>query len=395
MRHFDSKKAQTFIFVIVAIVILVIVGLVSLIVSNTKTQQSIAQAKKETTEALSNSIPSMIQTCLDSSARSAIYLAGQQGGYIFKSQGGLTPDDYSIFGVHVANLKVSGLEYGGAYWILEPDNVETSTYGIFTFPYLSHSELLPSFKTITVQDNLQSYVLNDFQKCFDLEKVKSEFKNANVHLVGMPSVSVDFNKKNVVFTLNYPLSAYDHQYTSFTSTVNVPFSSMYKSAECFVNNDIHNLTFDVNSFNSVCHPLKGISLTPYAEVGNRNNAGYSVMMVNSTLQDPNMNKPVVLYFLRQNRHPVLINLTKCAKLNGHLITSNSITVKAGDEFDLTGCAFDPDEDNLVVSVNNLLYPLDFKVDNKLCKSGQTSKWKISAYDHLVYSHPQTLEVKCS
>ncbi len=395
MGYSDSKRAQVFIFVIVAIVLIVLIGLTVLIVSNIKSQKSVAQAKKETTEALSNSIPSMIQTCLDSSARNAVYLAGQQGGYIFKSQGGLTPDDYSIFGVHVANLKVSGLEYGGAYWILEPDNVETSTYGIFTFPYLSHSELLPSFKTITVQDNIRAYTLNSFQKCFDLEKVKSEFKNANVHLVGVPSVSVSFNKKNVMFTLNYPLSAYNHQYTSFTSTVNVPFSSMYKSAECFVNNDIHNLTFDVNSFNSVCHPPKEISLLPYVEAGNRNNAGYSVIIVNSTLQDPNMDKPVVLYFLRQNRHPVLINLTKCAKLNGHLITSNSIDVKVGDKFDLTSCAFDPDEDKLVVSINNLLYPVAFKVDNKLCKSGQTVKWKISAYDHLVYSYPQTLEVKCS
>ena len=393
MRHFGSKKAQTFIFVIVAIVILVIIGLVSLVVSNTKTQRSVAQVKNQTANTLSTSIPSMIQTCLDSSAKNAVYLAGQQGGYIFKSQGGLTPDDYSLFSVHVANLNIPGLKYGGAYWILEPNNVETSTYGVFTFPYLSHSELLPGFKTITVQDNMQSYLLNNFQKCFDLGKVKQDFKNANIHLVGMPSVSVSFNKKSVVFTLKYPLSAYNHQYNSFTSTVNVPFSSMYKSAECFVNNDIHNLTFDVDSFNSVCHPSKGISLLPYNEVGNNNHAGYSIMIINSTLQDPSMNKPVVLYFLRQNRHPVLINLTKskCAKLNGNPITSSSITVKKEDKLDFTSCVFDPDEDKLMLNINNVLHPLTFTVDNKLCSS---SNWIISAYDSKVKSSPQTFEVKC-
>ncbi len=394
MRRFDSKKAQTFIFVIVAIVILVIIGLVSLVVSNTKTQRSIAQVKNQTASTLSNSIPSMIQTCLDSSAKNAVYLAGQQGGYIFKSQGGLTPDDYSLFGVRVANLNINGLKYGGAYWILEPNNIETSTYGVFVFPYLSHSDILPGFPTVTVQDNMRAYVMNHFQKCFDLEKVKQEFKNANVHLVGEPSVSVSFNKQNVVFILKYPLSAYNHQYTSFTSTVNIPFGSMYKSAECFVNNDIHNLTFDVNSFNSVCHPPKEISLLPYNEAGNNNHAGYSIMIVNSTLQDPSMNKPVVLYFLRQNRHPVLINLTnsKCAKLNGHAITSDSITVKKGDKLDFTNCAFDPDEDKLMLDVNNALYQLTFTVDNKLCTS---SKWTISAYDGKVKSYPQTLKVKCS
>ncbi len=399
MALFGSKRAQMFVFVIVAIVLLVIFGLVYLIVSNSKQVSSQSQLHSQMSERLSSSIHNKIQSCLDSTSREALVIAGEQGGYLFKYQGGLTPKSYRQFGVNTVDLSVKNLKYGASYWLIQP-NVKLNSYGLFVFPYLSHEDLIPGFRVVTIQDNLESYVLNNFEKCFNLEDVKAQFNNSNAHLTGVPKVSVVFNKKNVVFKLHYPLSAYGKQYSDFVSTVNVPFSQMYYAAQCFVNHDIHNLSFDVDNFADVCKPPRGISLVPVITAGSSNGAGYSLLAVNSSQQDLNMNTPVVLYFIRMNRRPVLFNLTSCARLDSNPLSSTTLSLSGGShKLDFTNCVADPDADSTYITFGrsydgkNKIYAN--KIVNFNCTSPTESvKYYVQAYDPFLGSDIQFLSIKC-
>ena len=384
----SKKKGQMFMFIIVAIIIIAIIILVSIIVSNSKSSETEAKAEQQMAKQTSTSIPDEAQHCADLAAQRAVFLAGKQGGYLFKSQGGLTPEDYSFNGYQIVDLNVPITgdkdNFGKAYWILAnpqdipPEYPRFNSYGIFFFPYISHKLIISQYKGITIQDNMQQFFLNEFNKCFNLSHLEEKNKG-KVSLEGNPSVKVSFNARDVTFKFYYPLSVYGKQRTYLLSKVNVPFLQMYSDAVCFVNNDINNLSFDVNSAVSKCNLPNDIQIKVAAK-----SKGYSAIRVaylsKKYLYD---GQEYTLDFLRQNRPPVLFNLTNtnCIYVNGNgPYNASNLQVNVSDEINFTKCAMDPDEDVYLIKVKD---SSGKEVDNNKNELIIPSDANSGAYEYLI------------
>ena len=352
-----NKKSQLFLFVIVAIVILVVFFLLFFLsysfYKNTLQRNVLSSSYKENLL----TIDTLMQNCLENSAKKGLLLVGRQSGYIYKSQGGLTPDDYNINGVplFMDDVEVDGLKSRMAFWIFKsnfdipPAYPSIGSFGFPVFPYLDQkSILLPIKKPITIEDNLEAFVLHDFEKCFNISSLNLSFRN-QLSLSGEPFVNVTFNKGNVRFLLHYPIKFYDKVIKDKSYTARVDFKLLFEIAEKAVINDINSVSFSIDStLNKYGYP-KNFVIEVF------NGKYYDVVAVKD-ISSKIGGKPFGLYFLRQNRPPVLKNLRVKDEDGNYCygLSDNPIEVCSYDDaIDFSNCfVADPDEDRVLVLINS-------------------------------------------
>ncbi len=390
-----SKKSQLFLFVIIGIIILVVFFLLFFLsysfYKSSLQRNVLSSSYKENLL----TIDTLMQNCLENSAKKGLLLIGRQSGYIYRSQGGLTPDDYNINDVplFMDDVEVDGLKSRMAFWIFKsnfdvpPAYPSIGSFGFPVFPYLDQkSILLPVKKPITIEDNLEAFVLHDFEECFNISSLNLSFRN-QLSLSGEPFVNVTFNKGNVRFLLHYPIRFYDKVIKDKAYTAKVDFKLLFEIAERAVINDIKNVSFSINSTLDKYGYPKNFVIEVF------NGRYYDVVAVKDVSYKIG-GKPFGLYFLRQNRPPVLKNLRVKGGDGNYCygLSTNPIEVCSYDDaIDFSNCfVADPDEDKVLVLITSLQNGLtqvnkfkpnasligDFNYNISVVDSGGLSDWEI-------------------
>ena len=385
----SQKRSQATIFLIIGIVMVMVA--VSLILVTRYAAKKVS--KQETVNVKEASfdvepVNNFITECLSAMSKNGLKLLGQQGGYLFKSQGGSLIDypstDEGIFFIKNENTKV-------VYDILKPRfpagkyKPSTPGYPWKTFPYTDENRTAESFEAKSafglnnfptlntsfgpnsMQQQLVDYVENNIDKCLDF----SIFEKQGISTTkGKKEVIVNINENDVIFRMSYDIIVENLASGEKTSLNN--FLARHKVRLGKLHNFISNLIeSDIGSikFNIVNNTGAGsFDVDMKKEVYDKDDL--IIITDKESILD---NQPYKYYFARKNRNPALfylapeqIALPATNTETGEFTTITEENLLKSKEL----MALDPDEDlitNESFSITpkppvTLLFPrIEFKV----------------------------------
>ncbi|MEM2121703.1 MAG: Hint domain-containing protein [Candidatus Woesearchaeota archaeon] len=337
----NYKKSQLSIFIIIGIIVvlmLILAFILSFSFFNTTLRQNIIASS--TRKSIATQIETTIQDCLQTSAEKALLLVGQQGGYIYSYQGGLTELPITILGTNITRQVYVGTEkFDIPFWIIRdpidnpPAYPRYDYYGLPIIVYLQPEDIKTSNKKIiTIKEQLENYATLKFQECFNISRLNQSIR-AKIYEKEKPKIKVTFSRKNTRFELEYPIIIYDRQMNNKVYTSDVRFVSIYSLLRMLLEREMKNLTFTFTEDGMLINPYKGT-------IGIEKIKGtvYDVGKIIDSKARIN-NKPYEFVFLMQNRNPVLQNIP-------------IIELFIDESYDFSPFAFDPDEDVLSLKIKN-------------------------------------------
>ncbi|MBI2208023.1 hypothetical protein HYU50_00855 [Candidatus Woesearchaeota archaeon] len=318
-----QKKTQITIFLIIGIVMVMVA--VSLILVARYASKKVS--KQETVDVKEASfdvqpVKNFVTECLSVTSKNGLKLLGQQGGYLFRSQGGLLVDypgtDEGIFFIKNDNSKV-------IYDILKPRfpvreyMPSIPSYPWKTFPYTDESKaaetfqgksafgfnnfppINSSFGQNSMQQQLISYTENNIDKCLDF----SIFENQGISVIkGKKEVNVGINENDVVFRMRYDMvienlvSGEKTSLNDFLVRHKVRLGKLHNFISNLIESDIGDIKFNIlnNTISSFDVELKKDA---------HNNDDLIIITDKDSSLD---NQPYKYYFARKNRNPALFYL---------------------------------------------------------------------------------------
>lgn len=353
-----GKKSQITAILIVSVVILIAAASVVLLTRH----QAKKTASQEATESKqvqldAQPIKNFVERCLSITGKNGILLLGRQGGRIYASQNGPTPD------YNEAQQGILFIDYKGSkipYNILEPAllsgkySAKIPQYPWGTFPYadgsmssktfeaksvFGTSKLPPinkSFASNSMQGQLESYAMKSIGSCLDF----SVFEQQGFRIKqGSKAISVAINENDVLFSMELPLeirTVSDDliELSDFTYRSSVRLGKIHAFASGTIEDDISNANFTIN----------------------QTSGDFRADVVNDVYRKDDLiiiadSKSLIdgfsyeYTFARKNRNPALFYIGSGA----------SIKEPASDSLKAQGKinALDPDEDSLFYSVDQI------------------------------------------
>ena len=362
-RYKPQKKSQAAIFLIIGIV-MVMIAVSLILVSRFAAKKVSKQETIDVKEAAFDVQPvkNFVTECLSATSKNGIMLLGRQGGYLFRSQGGLLIDysdtDEGLFFIKNDNAKV-------VYDILNPRfsagkyRPSIPGYPWKTFPYADGNMTAKSFEAKSafgmnnlpplnssfgqnsMQQQLEIYAENNIDKCLDF----SAFESQGLTVInGKKEVNVDINENDVIFRMNYDLvvenlvSGEKTSLNSFLVRHKIRLGKLHRFLNSMIESDIGNIKFNI--INSTGEGSFEIDIKKDAY----NNDDLIIIADKDSSID---NLPYRYYFARKNRNPALFYLAP------EQIALQATDTETGEftaitEEDLLGAqeliALDPDED---------------------------------------------------
>lgn len=389
------KKAQLTLMIITGIVLLIAVGIVIWLGAQTETKRTVSAAEQQRMRQVAvQPVKDYIQNCLDLVTMAGLEIIGKQGGVIYKSQGGLTPD------VNVVeDLGKRYVEYGGynvSYLIQKPAQdigvlyfASPPNYPWPSFPYVlnktdksvmktlytgyfGRSFLPPLFKPgeNSIQEQLESYISHNLPKCVDWKT----FANQGLSIdAGKPNITVMIaeNKTQIetekFFTV---LADWEVNITDLTTGGNttlrefslsypVHLAKFYLFIQGIILGEINDASFNPLASGTYATPVyveKDVFKNPETKETD------DIIIVQDT-ESMLRGRPLEFWILRGNRYPALvwINQTsldkyrfypmgRCKDKASISIDNNVLRIAYAEspasEWSVVLEAVDPDEDNV-------------------------------------------------
>lgn len=372
-----GKKAQITFTIIVVIVLLVAFGVVYYM-RGSEAEQQTAQAISTQRLSAEKAAPvdDYIKSTLDLVAMEGLELLGMQGGHIYQSQDGISPDlpdsangqDFLDFGEAEAKSRVRYLIYGakgilpGVYyssapgypWTTFPKMPDGSVRytGFFGFNYMPF--LTRQNNTNSIQEQLESFTMARLSRILDFSLF--ELQNLNITPSGEPNLTVDFDI-STVFTLHYPLLVKDittgaeTTISDFQVAYPINFVTIQKFAYDIIEKDITDIKFDIRTAKQPDYPGIGVQVL---EDAFQNDDLITIEDRASRIID----QPYRFRFMRHNRMPALeyieleegyraSNGTEISIADGKTLVINNN--QAGNDKNIAINAYDPDEDEALIT----------------------------------------------
>lgn len=353
-----NKKSQITLFIIIALVLFIIIGLFFYLSKySVKKQIGDRTTKMHKIKIELQPIESYVTQCLDKTAKEGLILLGKQGGYLFKSQGGFLIDyrdnDEGSFFVNYDGYKVS---YGiyplrfdtGIYYSTAPNYPWTrfpEQEGIETFKGLFGISNLPpinsSFGANSIKSQLEFYIKNNMRKCIDW----SIFEEQDYEITENElNAKLGIAKEDLTIHLIYPLTI-KNKLSGDTTTMQdffvrekIRLNQIYEFTYDIIDKDIKDIKFDMGTASR-----DGLSVDVRRDVFDKDD----VIVVRDVKSLIN-NIPYEFIFARHNRMPALYYITPTEIIlpipsqitDTHLIQGGISSLKAED----------PDEDLYYFSI---------------------------------------------
>ena len=208
-----KKRGQATVFIILGLAILLAIGIVAYL--NIRVIEPSAISPEEL-----SSVQLYVESCLQKTANDALSLAGKQGGYVYLNQFPPMPAGIN-FGYPLLTI------YNGAvkipYWFYQ----DSSGIDKLQIPQLSKQRDGDN----SIQDQLETYVEQNINNC--LQNFK-DFPQTVIQEAS-PRTQVTFGNKEVLFSLNMPLTIEDASstktYDNFIYNADVAFKDIYNLAK--------------------------------------------------------------------------------------------------------------------------------------------------------------------
>lgn len=354
------KRAQMTVTLILAILILAIFAFVFYLTSSTvesKIEQ--AQQKQQAGSEALQPVTDYVSQCLDTVGQEAITLIGLQGGHIYQSQGGISPDptpntaatyeSYDVmYGIKAPVGNVGGFFVAGDYekypWPEFPTIVDGSEY----FKGYYGLNVLPTLEgTQSIEESLESYVAAQMLTCVDWDVFASRGVEVDA---GEPHVDIVFAQNDVKFLMEYPMNVsiqgagVDASLSTFSSTFPVRLRNIINFTHAVADLDAGDIAYEIAGQTSTQHPeIMAIIQAQYPD--------YDIIRIIDPLSRFAA-RDFVFQFARRNRQPALFYL----EADDSLCPDGEVNLDNEDIL-LDGCAtpeilpvlyLDPDEDNVTI-----------------------------------------------
>jgi len=322
-------NAQITLFALIGV--LFIIGIGVFVWQLSKIQQGQLQASPNT---ISTTVREYVTACLDIAAANALELLGAQGGVIYQSQGGITPDPSPVsFGkdyVVVEDKKVAYLIYPPQEDIGELFSVSPPFYpwegfpsvdsgvnsgvdsgvdsGVSTKGYFGINALAPLYNTSpnSIQRQLETFVAKNTQECADWK----QFESQGVEIIsGEPRAEMliadtveELGKEETIsFTLRWQIEIRSignvANLDTFAANVALPFGKIYYAIRELIDREVQDVNFTINSV----HPTGAYAVFVKNNVVNNDD----IIMVQF-----NLKQKFDFQFARHNRMPALFHIPK-------------------------------------------------------------------------------------
>lgn len=368
------KKSQITLFVITGVVLVIIISFVFYLRTSAANKQG--SSGKTTTQKMKlqlQPIEDYIVQCLNKVTKEGLVLLGRQGGYLYRSQGGLQIDFRDAFEGEIFVNYPAGSEYKVPYGIYPlRQNIGKYRFSSPEYPwdeYPSDGTGGETFEGLfgigSLQDinkleqHMEFYIENNMKNCADW-KVFAGYEITE----GEADAEFEIAKKDVSVRLLYPLIILQKS-TGDTTTMeeffarqDIQLKEIYAAADYLIAEDTTDIQFDIGNDAGL---RDGLSVEVMRDVYGQDD----VIIVKDEKSLIN-NEPYEFVFARHNRIPAL-----------HPISPTSITGDYLDEITAEDLipggiggleADDPDEDTRTLSFSiepsvpkTLMITRDFKI----------------------------------
>lgn len=371
-----NKKSQITIFIIIGLVLIVVVGLLYYL--STLSSEGEIEEEARSTEKIKpelQAVENFVTQCLEVTAKEGLTLLGKQGGYIYRSQGGVLVDfreddeglfyikkgenlvSYSIFPLrqNIGNYYFDAPEYP---YIGFPSEGPEGLFGINTLPTLNQ-----------MKSNLKNYIENNLADCIDDFQSFTEYDITGSDF----DVVVEIARSDVTFNLKYPLQVVSkiNQDTvnldNFFIKENVRLQKIREVVNNLIERDNRDIEFDISN---------PTSLEPGFNVDIARSLVENDDLITITDTDSLVNgRAFEFSFSRQNRRPALHQIDDSGfTFDGTIIEMEDVLSILGvntlDELPVS----DPDED---VVFQYSIYPVP---PRQLSSTGESISFEIRVDD---------------
>ena len=403
-----ENKSQITMLIIIGLLLFVAVSLVLYLTKSAvkkQTEKSIKSVHETAIEAAP--INDFVVKCLDKLARDSVVLLGKQGGYIYKSQNGMSadyPDDGDgLFFLKYGNSNV-------AYNILPPSRgtsrdkfyADVPKYPWEFFPYINSvstdeffqgyfgRSTLPPLNSSegsgpTMEMQIKTYIENNMDSCANFDVFKSQGFEISSN---KSNASVIIGKNDVSIGLDYPVYITNIQtkesaeLNEFSTKVNARLKELYFFTKSLIENDVSDVTFNINAAGNNKDSFKAALIRNIPSRGQITNDAIVKITDEKSLIG---GRPFEYVFARKNRAPALYYIKNTDNLvfdDNHQLTETDLLGNS-----LQKNAIDPDEDPTTFLITDLsgngLSHLP-KVDrNEIRLRVQASDGKLSDYQDIV------------
>jgi len=361
-----KKRAQVTVYIILGIIILFAAIFFFYLRGTTEGDmgmQEIIRAQKIPKEA--RPITNYVTTQLDDATKKGLYLIGRQGGYIYESQGGLTPESTKTIpytGNNVSYGIYKQTEETSYYYFPDPPrypwdtfpciiyencvgdriHLNMGSFGTENLPPLNGSNLPhPS-----IESQLKIYITKYLREHINLTIFNEQGFNITY---GEINVSVIIGENDIIAFLEYPLIinkksiGMKANVNYFYTNPQIRLKKVYKFVEKIIKNDIVDITFDIANPNNDENDIRIEKV--------KNVYGNDDIIVIRDDKSMLYAKPYTFQFARENRNPALHLIYLPTLFKGNV--QDSITVG-----NINPKAYDPDEDEFEFTYNpGLPYPV--------------------------------------
>ncbi len=222
-----QKKAKATVFVLLGIVLLIVIGLAIFLFSVLEKSVSKEEEYTENIPAEMQPLKTMVEQCLQNTAKDAFIVIGQHGGYAYPENAGLIPveeretSSSAIFFAPGSNITIP-------YWYyMKSSNTCTSCLFTTERPALSKNPSLPS-----VESEAEQFIAKNMESCLDFSEF--EKRGYKIQHSGELSPEVQITNEDVGLFLKYPLEIRKDnklvKMSLFQQRLELGFKTIYETA---------------------------------------------------------------------------------------------------------------------------------------------------------------------
>jgi len=344
-------KGQVTIFIIIGLLIVVSLGIAIYVAGAVK--KELATARTISAEEIEQTITS----CLRQTTEQGLILLGKQGGHIFESQGGLTPDSFQGITITPPIGNVGTFFYGTppeypfpTYPFRGGKTTFEGYYGINNLPPLN-----PSRGQISVKENLENYIATKIPECTNFQQFDQYTITA-----GEPKATLNYAQtieqlemeQALTVELNWNIKAtnldgHTAQFEKFSVRLPVRLGTMYYTAKAYADADATDITYEPTT------------KLPFVVETTQTQKGTDIKITDTTSSVQGI--PYTFTISRQNRAPALWLIENIdtiyvppsgattLRINGNQLTAQ----QPCEEFTTIQLkANDPDNDTTTFSIND-------------------------------------------
>lgn len=417
-------RGQITIFIIIGILVLVAFSIAIYVGGKMKQRVEVRQTQQTTEKLGIQPIQDYITTCLSLATTEALNLIGKQGGVIYQSQGGITPEPIQgSFVTYTDSDRAEQLKV--QYMILPPEgNVkelffsEPPTYPFPGFPYPA-GETTPLFKgyygqnnlppfykisaetgeyvSNSIQENLETFIAQKTANCVNWKTFSDKgygitAGNATASLIFAQKQEQFAGEQYITIELDWPVEIStpgDDKtlLTDFAIKAPVRLATIYYTVKQIIDSDVTDISYIPQNIGAF-----SVSILPYGE-----DSFVSIKDAQSIVA----NKPFEFWIPRKNRRPALwqIDTSPLKDVTFHITKEGrgtSITVQDSilsfnDPCQEAGVqnpyliqlnASDPDEDKITYYVH-----LPGSSNNEISRDAVNFEYSITVYAKDRSAHP--------